>query len=437
VRVVHVATWDNQGGACRAAYRVHDGLKRLRIDSQMYVRTRLSGDPTVWAYQPSQALVIRVRRRARRLALERAMHRYDKTSPPGRSHFADDRSFFWGDVIRQVPTADLVHVHWVSQFVDYGVFFPWLSVPLVWTLHDMANFTGGCCYDLGCDRFVAQCGACPQLGSSGDDDLSRHIWLRKKRHYSHLDAAHVHIVTPSRWLATQVARAPLLCRFDRSVIPYGLDLDVFKPRDPRVVRELLGIAPDARVVLFVAHSLAERRKGFGYLLDALREIPSAADVWLLSVGLGGPVEVPHIRHRHFDSLSDDRMLSFYYSAADVLVVPSSADNLPNTILESMACGTPVIAFDAGGMPELVRPGVTGLLVPTGNTAQLRQAILQLLSELPMRSELSANCRRISTEEYDLGVQASRYADIYESMLDGTRRQSITNEQPVTVKASTA
>jgi glycosyltransferase involved in cell wall biosynthesis len=384
----------------------------------MFVRIKLGSDPSVKPYQPTEDLGARLVRTARRFSLERAVHRYDKSSPAGRTFFSQDRTMFHRDPLRQMPHADLIQLHWVADFIDYEAFFSWLpkQMPLVLTLHDMANFTGGCCYDMGCGKFAQQCGACPQLGSIDESDLTRQIWQRKQQYYNALDPERVRIVTPSRWLGAEVGRGPLLSRFPRSVIPYGLDLDVFQPRDRRVARELLGIPNETRVLLFIAAGIHEPRKGFAFLSRALDGIESRSKLLLLCVGPGVAPAFPSFACTHIDGISNDRFLSFIYSAADVFVAPALADNLPNTLLESIACGTPVVAFAAGGVEDAVRPGVTGLLAKPGDAVELRDAILNLLSDDAKRAEMSRNCRRIAVTEYDLGVQAGRYLKLYEDLL---------------------
>jgi glycosyltransferase involved in cell wall biosynthesis len=395
----------------------------------MYVSVKQTADPSVQPYQPTLGLSAGLFRTARRLTISKAIRRYAQSIPEEHTYFSDDRTVFYQDAAKQIPRSDLIQLHWVADFLDYGAFFSWLpkDMPLVWTFHDMANLTGGCCFDLGCGKFVEKCGACPQLGSHDKSDLTRHVWQRKKGYYSTLDPARVHIVAPSHWLADEVGRSPLLSRFSRSVIPYALDLDVFQPRDRGVARELLGIPLDTRVVLFLAHKTKEFRKGHHVLMDALDGITADANIFLLSVGAGDTPKVQRFPHVCFDGIGNDRVLSFIYSAADIFVCPSLADNLPNTILESIACGTPVVAFAAGGIPDLVRPGITGLLARTGDASDLRNAILQLLDDRAKCSEMSANCRRVALEEYELTLQGQRYQRLYEDMLAGTSKPAPAEE----------
>lgn len=417
MKILHVSTGDDGGGASRSSYRLHQGLRRSGLDSQMYVLNKYTDDPWVTQFHSSPGRIRWMARNARRLRLTFSRRRYAKISPPDQTFFSEDRTPFHRDVCRQMPEADLINLHWIAGFLDLGAFCDWLppAKPVVWTLHEMATFTGGCSYDLGCGKFTQQCGACPQLGSSDEYDLTHDVWHRKQKDFSTLDAKRFHIVTPSQWLAQEVKRSPLLSRFPLSVIPYGLDLEVFKTRDRRFSREVLGIPQGAKVILFVSHGLHTHVKGFKHLIEALEGMNPSNGIFLLCLGFGHSPRFERFPQVHIKSMMHDRTLSMIYSAADVFVLPSLADNLPNTMLEALACGTPVVAFATGGIPDGVRPGVTGLLVRTGDSAELRAAILELLHNDSKRAEMSANCRRIAQAEYDLSVQARRYAAVYEEI----------------------
>jgi len=422
MKIVHISKEDNGGGASRAAYRLHDGLRRAGEDSRMYVLDKYTSDERVEQFQSARGAMAWVGRNARRLRLKMAERRYAKTAPAERTFFSEDRTPFYKDACRQMPKAELVNLHWTAGFLDLGAFFGWLpeEMPVVWTLHDMASFTGGCCHAMGCERFTQKCGACPQLGSADEGDLTREVWRRKEKYYGGMEAERLHIVTPSRWLGEEVGRSPLLGRFARSVIPYGLDTEVFQPAGPGFSREVLGVPQDAKVILFVSNGLHVHLKGFKYLMAALEGMEAGSagggGVFLLCLGFGAAPALERFAHAHIASMNEDRALSMVYSAADVFVLPSLADNLPNTMLEAMACGTPVVAFAAGGIPEAVQPGVTGLLARVGDEAELRAAMLELLGNVAKRAEMSANCRRVAVAEYDLSVQTSRYVRLYKEML---------------------
>jgi glycosyltransferase involved in cell wall biosynthesis len=222
------------------------------------------------------------------------------------------------------------------------------------------------------------------------------------------------VVAPSRWLAEEARRSALFGRFSISVIPYGLDVDEFAPRDRREAREVVGIPQDAAVILFVADWPAVHRKGISVLVDAVNELRYWPNLLLVSVGHDVPVLDGALAcaHRHLGRVDNDHFLSMIYSAADVFAIPSRQDNLPNTVLEAMACGTPVVGFEVGGITDMVRPGMTGLLAPAHDPAAFGEALAQILRDDEKRAEMSATCRRVAVEEYSLSIQAQRYIDLY-------------------------
>lgn len=417
MKIVHLSTHDVAGGAARAAYRLHTGLRRLGHDSLMFVRQRHSYDPDVIAYRPASDLPTRLRRRWRRAQLGRDSAPYHASQPSGYDRFHEDRTRFGADLIAQLPRGDVVNLHWISDYVDCDSFFSRVphQTPVVWTLHDMNPFTGGCHYDLGCGRYVDGCGACPQLGSRTERDLSHQVFQRKRRVFERIDPGRLHLVALNYWMAAEVRRSVLLRRFPVTVIPNGLDTEVFAPRERALARDVLGLAREARVVLFVATSVDSRRKGFALLAETLREMGDLPGLHLLSLGTGQPAVDPGIPHVHLGTVQNERLLSLVYSAADLFVIPSLQDNLPNTVLEALACGSPVVGFEVGGIPEMVRHGVTGLLVRAGDTAALSEAIRDLLEDEARRLEMAARCRGVILGEHTLQAQAGRYVELYQTI----------------------
>jgi len=405
------------GGADRAAYRLHRGLRSHNCDSMMYVLKKESKDKTVVPFQPEYDFLIRLERYLNRIRIQRKSRIYTKTRPDGYEKFSDCRTIFGKQVIKQIPPSDVINLHWISNFIDLKSFFSTVKVPVVWTLHDMNAFTGGCPYDYGCGGYMQDCGRCPQLGSSKQNDLSRWVWMCKKRTYEQLDPKRLHIVTPSRWLAQEVARSTLLKRFSVKVIPNGLNIFDFAPRNQKYAREAIGNALDSKVVLFVANNVSTRRKGFTYLLEALKSIKSHRNLQLISIGGRNPEIAGQAEHVHLGNIESDHLLSVLYSAASLFVIPSIQDNLPNTVMESLACGTPVVGFNTGGIPDMVKEGVTGLLAPAQNVDALRDAIVSLLEDEERRKKMSVNCRRLAVEEYDSSVQAIRYLELYKEILE--------------------
>lgn len=418
MKVLHLNTYDVTGGAALATYKLHRGLRSLGHDSSMVVAYKKSTDPTVSAFVPRKDFKTRLFRRGRSEYIRREFSRYTATRPTGFELFSDDRSPYGSELARQLPPSDVIHLHWVAGFIDYRGFFAGVPshVPIFWRLSDMNAFTGGCHFDHGCGRQHTGCGACPQLGSSDERDLSRRIWKRKQAAFNALRPDRLHIVALNRWMAAEVRRSPLLGRFHLAVIPNGVETDVFEPRDSKLARDVLGIPQDANVILFAADAVTNRRKGFELLIQALKGLPDSLNAFLVSVGGGSPRMDNFIRHLHVGHLENRRLLSLVYSAADVYVVPSLQDNQPNTVLESMACGTPVIGFDVGGIPDMVRPGITGLLAPVEDVRAMRSAVVEMLLQPEKRKAMAAECRRVVLEEYTLDKQVCSYADLYAAAL---------------------
>jgi glycosyltransferase involved in cell wall biosynthesis len=417
LRILHLSRHDITGGAARATYRLHKALQKLGHDSRMLVLNRRSDDPSVWVFQPRHDIASIIRRRLRQYQIYSDRNRYAR--PTGYAPFTDDRSLTGKDLIRQLPSVDILNLHWVARLIDYRSFFPVIPArtPVVWRLADMAPFTGGCHYDGSCGRFAEQCGCCPQLGSEGENDLSHEIWRRKQRSLAGVEPGRLHIVALSRWMANQVRRSSLFARFPLTIIPNGVDIEELAPRGRSFARNLLGIPAAAKVVLFIAETITNRRKGLEYLVRALSGITGIEDLFLLSVGRSGSETAIAFPGRHLDFVESTYMLSVIYSAADVFVVPSLEDNFPNTAVEAMACGTPVVGFDVGGLSDIVRPGRTGALAPQGETDLLKTAILELLKDDDGREQMAHNCRSVAVAEYALQTQTRRYLDLYESLIE--------------------
>ena len=423
LRILQVNTTDIRGGAARAAYRLHSALINEGIASNIFVQKRKSNDPNVSALKPSAGWFQQKLRQFRSHRITRDFSRYNAFPGIDYDFFSDDRSVHDAEVIAQFPSCDLVNLHWISSFIDYRTFFREIArrrIPIVWTLHDMNPLTGGCHYNRGCERFLERCGACPQLKSSDANDLSRQIWLRKQTAFANLPDNGLHLVALCQWMAGEAQRSQLLQRFPISIIPNSLDTTVFAPRNRQVAQEIFQIPPDRKVALFVAGSLKDVRKGMGLLQQAIASIREAPGLMLVSVGHAEWTTNMNIPHLSLGAIDDDRLLSFAYSAADLFMIPSLQDNLPNTVMEALSCGTPVVGFAVGGIPDMVRPGVTGALVPPNDAAALGAAIAALLNQPEHLAEMSAKCRRIALAEYGMDTQARRYMNLYQTICHDIR-----------------
>jgi glycosyltransferase involved in cell wall biosynthesis len=250
-----------------------------------------------------------------------------------------------------------------------------------------------------------------RIGAGGGDDLSARILARKAAAFARADAARVRVVAPSRWLTAQARSSAVLGRFDARTIPYGLDLDVYAPGDKRAARAALGVPVDSRVVLFVAHRVDNARKGMARVAEALRALGDVPDLALLSVGEGAPSGMP-IRHVALGSIDDEARMALAYRAADVFAIASSQDNLPNTVLEALACGTPVVGTDAGGIPDMVIDGDTGFLAAPGDSRAFAEALRRILSDGELVARLGRGARALAEARYGLETQARAYAALF-------------------------
>jgi glycosyltransferase involved in cell wall biosynthesis len=416
MRVAHVSSFDISGGAGRAAYRLHRGLLNAGVDSVMVAGSKTSADPTVQLVPPGRNVFAKLRRRLRYGRTTGTIRAHAASIAKGHDVFSSDRIPGATRVADRLLDCDIIQLHWISWFVDWEDFFSALppAIPIVWTLHDMNTFTGGCHYNAGCSRYATGCGSCPALDSASPDDLSSRIFRRKAAIFESLSPKRLHVVTPSPWLADAAKGSLLLKKFPCTVIPYGLDIEVFKPIDRTACRQVLDIPVDAKVVLFVADSNENKRKGFSLLLEALERVSDIPGLALLSIGGAARTSIGSVPCFSLGQLQNDRFIAAAYSAADVMVIPSLQDNLPNTVLEAMACGTPSVGFDVGGIPAMIRPVETGFLAPPGDVPALAAAIRLAISDAN-RGNMSLTCRQRAVTEYDLAIQAQRYLELYQSM----------------------
>ncbi len=425
------------GGASKACYRLHMSYRKAGIDSTLLIKdvppAGITHAYNYWDFQaqkhkeetnsiPKKILY--------KLLYQSGLHkdaRFDKElkyqeqilslRPPGLEVFTFSNSV--NDITEHplYAEADIIHLHFVAaHYVDYS-FFKKAKKPIVWTLHDMNPFTGGCHYAGNCERYKMDCHNCPQLAGTINDDYS-HTELQKKLDgYQELNKSKIAIVSPSTWLMKSSKSSRAFQRFDHHLVPYGIDSSIYKLRDKAAAKKSLGLAGNKKVILFVAYLVDNIRKGYSLLTEAIKLINKDEYV-VCTVGAKTPdtsafndMEVLQLGY-----IEDEQLLSTAYNAADMFVIPSLADNLPNTVLESLMCGTPVIAFPVGGIPDMVQDGENGLLCKDLTASSLAASIMQF-----KEYEHSFIPEKISSEackKYDEKVQVNAYLKIYNSLLNG-------------------
>lgn len=401
MRVLHLSTYDTFGGAARAAYRLHQGLRQAGIDSQQLVLQKHSQDPMVVEYPEPRWL-----RRLRSIADQWPLRFYPEHARAFSVHWTPN------GVTRHIHKHDfdLLHLHWVSRFLTPEALPHLTTKPLVWTLHDMWAITGGCHCSQGCDSFTAQCGCCPQLKSTQKQDVSHWLWRRKKRAWRNFQPV---IVTPSAWLADAVKRSSLLGHCPVKVIPNGLDTDRYYPIPPPIARQVLRLPPDAPIVLTGGLGLLkEPHKGWDVLCAAAQVLRSQVDaLWLVF----GQQEAPGLEGlpvRCLGKLTDEVALVLAYSAADVLVVPSRQEAFGQVATEAMACGTPVVGFAGTGVQDIVDHRVNGYLAQPFDPRDLAQGMAWVVHQgVALREAARQKVERC----FSLPVVVQQYVDLYRSL----------------------
>jgi glycosyltransferase involved in cell wall biosynthesis len=399
MRVLHLAASDAAGGASRAAYRIHKCLEADdSIDSQMLVSRRFTADMSV------HTLEVRAATRAVGASFRRGfnLERY-------RARAVEPRGCSTARVPTTAPSKiraispDVVLLHWLGNEVMSVAQIGRLiagHIPTVFVLHDTWAFCGAEHYPEGegDTRFIEGYLRHNRPRSERGPDLNRSTWERKRRHWR----SPARVIAPSRWMAEKAQQSALMRGWKTEVIPNPLDVKWWGAISRAAARERLGLSQSLRIVLFGAiGGVTNRRKGADILFEALpklkRQMEMAGEPEPTLVTFGGSAGVVRINGLEVRSVGtlNDEMLRLYYSAANVMVVPSRQDNLPQTAVESIACGTPVVAFAVGGLTDIVSENVTGLLVEPFSSDELANQIFQVLADREVSARISAAAKRIS------------------------------------------
>lgn len=407
VEVVHFSAADTAGGSARSAYRVHCGLRARGHASRMLVGLRQSDDPdvdTVWSGRAGQLANRFVDEATRRAGLEYAW-------------FPSTRRVLAHPWVARAQVFNLYNTH--GGYFETGMLRALSArAPIVWRLSDMWPFTGHCAYAGACERWRSGCGECPDLGTwppLGRDTTAR-LWRMKDRLYQD---CRITVVAPSSWTERLARESPLLSRFPVQRIPNGIDTAVFRPTDRAAARAALGVDQEASVILFVAHGLdGNDRKGTEDAIAALGLLGSRPGTAVLLAGQGGGswVERVPVPVKRLGFIADDRRLAQAYACADVLLVPSRVENLPNVVLEAFACGLPAVAADAGGMRDAVRHLETGWLAPVGEAQGLAEGLRRLLEDAGLRRQLGRNASELARKEFDRELEIDRFESLYREAL---------------------
>lgn len=397
------------GGAFQAGLRIHLGLRSIGLHSTMLVLQ--SG---LTAEENRRYGIRPVRRTAGQpcgygAAMQplKAYPHYDMGS------HGFDPAEVGVNLVEDIETLNprLVILHGVNGGLASIETLGRIRQKVVWRLPDCWAFTGGCYYPGGCTRYLTGCGRCPKLGSEDPEDLSHQVWRRKADAWKRLDMT---VVVPTQWMKRLAGESPLLAGRETVVIPNGLDLSLYRPADRQLARKALRLPQDRKIILFGAINAFDPRKGFAYLVEALRQLSGRhKEAYCLAVfGMGGRELGLDIPVRFLGYLRDPYLLRLAYAAADVMAVPSLEEAFGQTVSEAMACGTPVVSFLGTGPESIVRHLHSGYLAQYKDAEDLARGIEWVLADEAHTATLARNARRQAEELYDMRKVARQYESLY-------------------------
>ncbi|MGM9712627.1 MAG: glycosyltransferase family 4 protein [Prevotella sp.] len=399
-KVLIISTYRNAGGAAIAASRLTKALQGRGVETEMMVSRKgvIKGKSMPFVMERMSIFA----------------HNLFST----KHLYAIDTACCGEDILKTEAfrSADVIHLHWINQgmlslktirrIIDSGK-------RVVWTMHDAWAATGICHLTMGCDHFMRECGDCQYLRLRGAADLSHRVWKKKQALY----ADHrMTFVTCSRWLRGEAMRSSLLAGQDVRVVPNPIDTAFYAPQDKASSRDALRLPHDKKLLLFVAQSVSNPYKGMDYLVEAIK-MTGDEDIELVMLGsreTGISERLEGTRVHAMGYISDPDTIRKAYSAADAFVLPSLSENLPNTIMEAMACGTPCVGFAVGGIPEMIGHKENGYVARYRDAADLAEGLAYVLQNA---SGLGTRCREKVEKEYSEAAVAEKYIKIYESCVE--------------------
>lgn len=408
MNVLIINTSDINGGAAIAAYRLLNALKHSGVNVKMMVREKLSNDNDVLNIGNNLINKLNFYHERGEIFIYNGLSRENlfevSTAKKGVS-ITDTEEF---------KQADVIHIHWINQgMLSLNEVKKILSSEkkVVWTMHDMWPFTGICHYAGDCDFYTHGCGNCPLLRHPSKYDLSRTTYRKKTATYS---KGEINFVACSNWLKEMAIKSPLTLGHHVTSIPNPIDTGVYRPLNKNEIRLKLDLPTDKKIILFAAVKASDKRKGMDYLIEASSLLKNHSKNILFLIAGNRSEEIENkftLPVKSMGYVSPKDMPSLY-NAADLFVSPSLQDNLPNTIMESMSCGTPCIGFNTGGIPQMIDHQINGYISEYRNSKDLANGILWSLFETNIN--LGLNARKKVIENYSNEIIAKQYIEIYKN-----------------------
>lgn len=419
LKILSVSTSDAMGGAAKAAYRIHSGVRKIGIDSTLFVKDKLTNDDSVTCLRdfcPNGKLFTAFDWIATKIKNKWQHFIWSNYNTNKSTFLSDLRSTrIFGAL--SASRYDLLHIHWINQrFLPIGILKK-IHRPIIWTLHDSWAFCGVCHVPLDCKKYENGCGSCPLLRSGSPNDISHRIAKRKNRIYKNLD---LHIVCPSRWLANCAGNSYLLKNKDIRVIPNCIETDLFCPGDRNEACSQWGLDIVKHYLVFGAvNAFSDKNKGFDYLIEAIRILSDESkirDVELLIFGDDSPLpDIGHAINVHsLGKIIDPASLANLYRLASVVVAPSMSEVFCQVAAEAMSCGTPVVGFNCTGISDVIDHKRSGYLAEPFSTADLANGIAWCLGH-NSDGQLSHSAREKVLSQYSVSRVAQQYKQLYEEL----------------------